>query len=270
MTSGNQLLTESERNALMQISGDGDVQAKRAAALLALDEGKSQSETAVMTGLTSGQVKYIRSKFGKVGLEAFPNLQNVNSVVTEAEPVAEPVIEEDEEDGRLQELVADLDGLLSELKSTIPEGTQSPYSPLSLLTLVRENLSHLTPDVQSGILESFKDMTAEDMMDLETWKGMAYMLNYSARFQANQVKDKMNEQLPTPLKPDTLIGMVKQSLDRFTPDLAKDLYNNLQGTSKEDWMDPETWKGMWYMINYSLQFQAEQFKQKVRGESPEE
>ena len=266
MASGNQLLTESERNLLMQIAGDADVQAQRAAALLAMDEGKSQSETAVMTGLTSGQVKYIRSKFGKVGLAAFPSLQNVNPAVAKAEPV----IEEDEEDGRLQELVADLDGLLSDLKSTIPEGTQSPYSPLNLLTLVRENLSHLTPDVQSGILESFKDMTAEDMMDLETWKGMAYMLNYSARFQANQVKDRMNEQLPTPLKPDTVIGMVKQSIDRFTPDLAKDLYNNLQGTSKEDWMDPETWKGMWYMINYSLQFQAEQLKQKVRGESPEE
>ncbi len=264
MATGNQLLTESERKALVQIAGDGDVQAQRASALLALDEGKSQSETAVLTGLTTGQVKYIRSKFAKDGLAAFPGLAAMSGEV----PV-EVEDREGEEDGRLQELVSELDGLLSELKATLPESNQSPYSPLHLLTMIRENLTQLTPDVQSGILESFQGMTAEDLTDLETWKGMVYMLNYSARFQANQVKDKMNQQLPTPLKPDTLIGLIKQSFDRFTPDLAKDLYNNLQGTSKEDWMDPDTWKGMWYMINYSLQFQANQLKQRMRGETPE-
>lgn len=265
MASGNQLLTEVEKKVLGQIAGDVDVQAQRASALLALDAGKSQSETAVLTGLTVGQVKYIARKFGKVRLAAFPEL--------DAMPVAEPVAvveEEEEENGRLQELVSELDGLLSELKSTLPETNTSPYSPLHLLTMIRENLTNLAPDVQSGILESFQDMTVEDLKDLETWKGMAYMLNYSARFQANQVKEKMNEQLPKPLQPDTLIGLMKQSIDRFTPDLAKDLYHNLQGTSKEDLMDPETWKGMWYMINYSLQFQAEQLKQRVRGEAPDE
>ncbi|KAA3662144.1 MAG: helix-turn-helix domain-containing protein [Chloroflexi bacterium] len=266
MASKNQLLTESERNALGQIAGDADVQAQRASALLALDEGKSQAETAVLTNLTVGQVKYIRSKFGKVGLAVFPGVE-ASSV---AEAVERADVDEGGEDGRLQDLVSELDGLLSELKTTLPESNQSPYSPLQLLTMIRENLMQLTPDVQSGILESFQDMTVEDLKDLETWKGMAYMLNYSARFQANQVKDKMNEQLPKPLKPDTLIGIMKQSIDRLTPDLAKDLYNNLQGTSKEDWMDPDTWKGMWYMINYSLQFQAEQLKQRVKGDSPEE
>lgn len=264
MASEYHLLTESERNALVQIAGDADDWARRAAALLALDEGHSQAETAVSTGLTVGQVKYIRSRFGKHGLAAFPDV-----AAAPAEAAAEEV-GGGEEDGRLQELVTELDSLLSELKSTIPESNQSPYSPLHMLTLIRQNLSQLAPDVQLGILDSFKDMTAEDLTDLETWKGMAYMLNYSARFQANQVKEKMNEQLPTPLKPDTLIGLMKQSIDRFTPDLAKDLYNNLQGTSKEDWMDPDTWKGMWYMINYSLQFQADQLKQRLRGDAPEE
>ncbi len=260
MASGNRLLTESERKALGQIAGGVDVQAQRASALLALDEGKSQSETAVLTGLTIGQVKYIRGKFGKVGLAVFPGMDAVDSLD----------VGDGEEDGRLQELVSELDGLLSELKTTLPESNQSPYSPLHLLTMIRENLTQLTPDVQSGILESFRGMTVEDLKDLETWKGMAYMLNYSARFQANQVKDKMNEQLPKPLKPDTLIGLMKKSFDRFAPDLAKDLYNNLQGTSKEDWLDPDTWKGMWYMINYSLQFQADQLKQRMRGEVSEE
>jgi hypothetical protein len=28
-------------------------------------------------------------------------------------------------------------------------------------------------------------------------------------------------------------------------------------------VDPDTWKGIWYMITYSLQFQAEQLKQRL-------
>lgn len=266
MTTDRQLLTNAEQAALAKIAGDARLEAKRAAALLALDEGKTQAETAVLTGLTVGQVKYMRAKFAKVGLAAFSGLASSSP---EAQTVAEPITEQAEDD-RLEALVSELDGLLSELKSTLPDPGSSPYSPLHLLTMIRENVTALTPDVQTGILESFQGMTVDDLKDLDTWKGMAYMLNYSARFQANQVKEKMNEQLPSPLKPDTIIDFMKQSIDRFAPELAKGLYNNLQGTSKEDWMDPDTWKGMWTMINYSLRFQAEQMKQKLRGESSAE
>ena len=42
--------------------------------------------------------------------------------------------------------------------------------------------------------------------------------------------------------------------------------NSLEGASKEDLLDLDTWKGMWYMLNYSVQFQAEQLKQRLIGE----
>jgi hypothetical protein len=64
--------------------------------------------------------------------------------------------------------------------------------------------------------------------------------------------------------------MIKQNIERFTPELAKDLSQNLQGATREDLMDPDTWKGMWYMVNYSLQFQMEQMKQRLTGESAED
>ena len=171
---------------------------------------------------------------------------------------------------RKRELLAELDELVADLKAAVPKTTASPYNPLQLLTYLRQNLSQFTPEVQLGILESFEGMTREDLMDIETWKGLGYMLNYSARFQANQLREKMNEQLPKPLQPDTMLNFIKSNIDRFTPDVAKGMMDSLQGATREDLMDPETWKGLWYMLNYSVQFQANQLKQKLTGEVEEE
>ncbi len=172
---------------------------------------------------------------------------------------------------RLGELVNELDVLVADLKMTLnPDDTLCDSSiadyPLRMLTLIRDTAGRLTPDGQLGILESFEGMTVEDVMDIDTWKGMAYMLSYSAKFQAGQARDKMNETLPEPLQPDSMVRLVKGNLDRFTPEVAKELLANFEGATKEDLFDPDTWKGVWYMLNYSLQFQAEQMKQRLMGE----
>jgi len=172
---------------------------------------------------------------------------------------------------RLEGLVDELDGLVTDLKTTLgqeekPRDSSISDYPIRMLTLIRDMAGRLTPDVQLDILESFEDMTVEDAMDLDTWKGLAYMMSYSAKFQAGQAKDKMNETLPEPLQPNSMMRFLKGNVDRFTPEAAKELMANFEGASKEDLMDPDTWKGVWYMLNYSLQFQAEQMKQRLIGE----
>ncbi|GAB4279793.1 MAG: hypothetical protein Kow0080_32280 [Candidatus Promineifilaceae bacterium] len=173
-------------------------------------------------------------------------------------------------DPRLQELMDELDSLVNELKASIPADSRSPYSPLRMATMLRENISQLAPDLQLSILENFQGMTKEDLMDLDTWKGMAYMAGYSARFQAGQVKDKMNETLPKPFKPDTWLGLMKQGFDKFAPDFAKEIAASFEGATAEDFMDPDTWKGVFYMLNYSLQFQAQQWKERLTGSAEDE
>lgn len=170
---------------------------------------------------------------------------------------------------RKKELLAELDELVTELRTAIPQAGADAYSPMFFLSYIRAGLNRLAPDVQLGILESFDGMTTDDLMDVDTWKGMAYMASYSARFQAGQLKDRMNETLPTPLQPDTTINLVKQVLDKFTPEVAKNIMETLQGATREDLMDPETWKGVWYMLNYSLQFQFNQLRDRVLGDDDE-
>lgn len=171
-----------------------------------------------------------------------------------------------------QALAAELDELVTELRRAIPSArsTLSPYTPLIFLTYMRDNISKMTPDMQLNILESFEGMTAEDLKDVDTWKGMMYMASYSAKFRANQVKEKMNEQLPEPFQPDSMLEYVKKHVDRFTPEVVKGIIETFQGATKEDLLDLETWKGIWYMLNYSLQFQTHQLKERLLGEGESE
>ncbi|HSH01677.1 MAG TPA: hypothetical protein VLL52_04100 [Anaerolineae bacterium] len=70
--------------------------------------------------------------------------------------------------------------------------------------------------------------------------------------------------------PRALLKQVRQNTDRFTPELIQDIMNSLEGAKAEDLADPETWKGMWYMVSYSAQFQAEQLKQRLLGSEDED
>ncbi len=176
----------------------------------------------------------------------------------------------DESQDELQRLVGELDELIAQLKASIPDATTSPYSPLRMVNMLRESVGKLPPEMGLGILENFEGMTVEDLKDVDTWKGMAYMLSYSAKFQAGQARERMNETLPDPFKPDTLIQFVKKNVDRFAPSMAKDILANFEGATKEDFLDPDTWKGVWYMLDYSLKFQLEQMKGKLSGESAED
>ncbi len=279
MTDNEQLLTQEERAVLQKLALEQNDEGKRAAALLSVDAGISQTAAAEQAGLTKGQVQYILKKFRSQRLLAFPDALGLLPPDPE-----QPVIEESADGGadqtkteaiadmpatQLGRLLAELDGLVDALRSTFPDTSQAPYTPVRMLALVRSSVARYTPDVQISVLEQFQDMTREDLMDLETWKGLAYMIAYSAQFQAGQTKDKLNEQMPQPLKPDSIFAMIKGGLERITPDIAKQIAGSFEGASKEDLLDLDTWKGVWYMLNYSLQFQAEQIKLRLMGDEEE-
>jgi transposase-like protein len=252
-------VSDEARPALEQLAAEQDIAGRRAAALLAVADGHSQSEAAAAHDLTEGQVGYIVRKYREHGLDAF------------AAPSAAATAETEQ----LHQLVNDLNSRVAELEQLVEArgGEATAYSPVRLLTMVRDNVQKLTPEMQLDVLRNFQGMSAEDLLDLDTWKGLAYMMTYSARFQAGQVRGKVSEAInqvvPEPIQPGRLWQLGKSGFDRLTPEFAKQILGTLQGASREDLLDPDTWKGVWYMINYSLQFQAEQLKQRLShsGES---
>ena len=58
-----------------------------------------------------------------------------------------------------------------------------------------------------------------------------------------------------PFSPGALAEMLKSNASKLAAclpiELIKDIAHNLEGTKKEDLLDPETWKGLWYILNYS-------------------
>lgn len=291
------ILSAEEKSALQEIAARDTTDGKRAAALLAIDGGMSRLDAAAASGLTAGQVDYLLRRFREERLALFRPAEAPDETVAEtvedvieAESVTlvEPVAEADavvetmpaaempvgeDPTTELRALVLELNELVGQLQKLVPDvrtvaGT-NPYSPVGLLVLLRDNAQKLTPDVQSGMLQSFQGMTPEDLLDIDTWKGMAYMMTYSARFQAGQVKDKVsgtiNGVVPEPIQPGRLWSLSKSSLDRITPEFAKQIMSVFDGATPRDLLDPDTWKGLWYMINYSIQFQAEQLKNRLTG-----
>lgn len=262
MTDIQMLIADEARPVLQQLAAGQDIDARRAAALLAVADGQSQAEAAAAHDLTEGQVGYIVRKFREQGLTSF-------SIAPEVEATSA-----DDETEQLRQLVESLNARVAELEQMVEARSGSDgaaYSPLRLLTTVRDNVQKLTPEMQLDVLRNFQGMTAEDLLDLDTWKGLAYMMTYSARFQAGQVRGKVSEAInqvvPEPIQPGRLWQIGKAGLDRVTPEFAKQILGTLQGASREELLDPDTWKGVWYMINYSLQFQAEQLKQRLSHSS---
>jgi hypothetical protein len=261
------LLTTEERAILETLAKGTDLEAQRARALLALDAGQTQTIVAEQTGMTLGQVRYSVQKFRAQKLGAFSTVSHPAPGAAEAAAPAEET--DPEQQARINTLLTELDELVTELRETMPESLRAPYSPLNMLTLVRERLHKIGPAAQLEILEQFEGMTRDDLLDIETWKGIAYMIGYSAQFQASQTREKLNEQLPDPLKPDTILHFLRENLERMTPEAAKQVVSIFEGATREDLLDPDTWKGMLTMLGYSAQFQAQQTRERLNQELPE-
>lgn len=84
----------------------------------------------------------------------------------------------------------------------------------------------------------------------------------------NALADELQARVPTfnppPFTPEGLLRLLRDNIDRMTPDmrlgLLRDLQANLQGTSPRDFFDPDTWKGLWFLLNYTLQTEASVLK----------
>jgi hypothetical protein len=263
MTANEPLFNDETRAVVAQVAAIRQgIDAQRAAALLAVADGSTQAEAAAANGLTEGQVNYALRRFREKGAAFF-------TPADDEAPVggAPSAIDEAEQ---LRAVIDQLNARVEELQHAAdrqPTGDAAVYSPGRMLALVRDNVQKLTPEMQLDVLRNFQGMSAEDLLDIETWKGLAYMMTYSARFQAGQMRDKVsdtiNQVVPEPMQPGRLWRWGKSGLERITPDFAKQIMSTFQGATREDLLDPNTWKGVWYMITYSLQFQAEQLKQRL-------
>lgn len=90
-----------------------------------------------------------------------------------------------------KQLMAELDRLIERVRERTPDYSPPPFSPRRLIQLVRENLKNFSPEISLGILEKLRRSVNEDLFDIDTWKGIWYMLNYSLDYQRDLLKRRL-------------------------------------------------------------------------------
>ena len=148
---------------------------------------------------------------------------------------------------------AAIDQIAAEIKQDAPAFQPPPFSPQALLTMVQENLKRITGEVHLPIVEelinNLKGTRPEDLVDPETWKGLWYILNYTAQAESKQALERLEKQIATLPGGQTMI----------------DLKSNLEGTSPAELLDINTWKGAWVVINSAVWAQAEELQRNLAG-----
>ena len=111
------------------------------------------------------------------------------------EPMGES---KEEQDARLRaELREELDELVERLREMQPDYEPPPYSPRNLVDLFRENLPNFPVQLQLRISERLRETINEDLLDVDTWKGLWFMINYSIQYQADFMKRRLTGDFET-------------------------------------------------------------------------
>jgi 1-acyl-sn-glycerol-3-phosphate acyltransferase len=94
-------------------------------------------------------------------------------------------------------LLDELEAMIDRVRAMTPDYRAPAFSPQRLLSLIEQNLDKLSPDLRLGILEKLKDTVSSDLFDVETWKGLWYMLNYSLEYQTNMLRRRLTGEFET-------------------------------------------------------------------------
>ena len=96
-----------------------------------------------------------------------------------------------------KQLAEELDQLISQIQQVTPDYSPPPFSPQSLINLISENLSRLSPGAGLRILEQLRSGAAKDIFDLDTWKGIWYVINYSLASQKDLIQRRISGEFET-------------------------------------------------------------------------
>ena len=151
--------------------------------------------------------------------------------------------------------IAAVNQVAEELRQAAPGYQPPPYSPQALLALLQHNAEWLAgkAPILGELRRNLEGTKPEDLVDPETWKGLWYILNYTAQAQSKQALDAVIEQLAKLPGGDTLL-LVKSTVESASP---------------KDLLDINTWKGALVIANAAVQAQANEVKRRGLGQQDE-
>jgi 1-acyl-sn-glycerol-3-phosphate acyltransferase len=92
---------------------------------------------------------------------------------------------------------AELDEAIHQAEAEAPGYTPPPFSPRALLDLLERNVGRLNPELRLGLLRRLRGALSDDLFDVDTWKGVWTMLNYTLEYQADVLKRRVTGEYET-------------------------------------------------------------------------
>ena len=134
----------------------------------------------------------------EIKMEGTPVGERFEAAPEDGQPAAAGMGEQGDQDaGDRSQLAAELDKMISRVRSVAPDYLPPPFSPLRMLRLIEENLERFSPEMRLGVLEKLRGTISEDLLDIDTWRGVWYMVNYSLEHQADWLKRRMTGEYET-------------------------------------------------------------------------
>jgi 1-acyl-sn-glycerol-3-phosphate acyltransferase len=96
-----------------------------------------------------------------------------------------------------EQLAEELEKLIQRVKELKPDYSPPSFSPKRLIQMLTENLDQISPDLGLGILEKLRKGISDDLLDIDTWKGIWYMLNYTLEYQSDILKRRLRGEYET-------------------------------------------------------------------------
>jgi 1-acyl-sn-glycerol-3-phosphate acyltransferase len=110
--------------------------------------------------------------------------------------------------------------------------------------------------------ETMGDRTASQLSDEEFRRQATAELEELRQRVAAQAPDYE----PPPFSPRRLMALVEEILDRLPLDARHDVLERLRAALSKDLFDLGLWRGVWYMANYLVQYNANLVTRRFRGE----
>jgi len=98
---------------------------------------------------------------------------------------------------QLDALIVELNKLVKRLQTITPGYAPPALSARRLSALLEENLNRFSPGFGSGLVERSQSAIGGDLFDLETWKGLWYLINYTLKLQADFVRRRFTGEYET-------------------------------------------------------------------------
>ncbi len=207
---------------------------------------------------------------------------------------------------QIQEVLKELNEIVADLRQRVPDFSPPPFSPKVMLDWLRNNVDRFTPQVVLDVREELKDATAEDFKDPDTWKGIWFLITYSIQQESQEMFDRISQEAAAnpavQRSKDYLEGLptireTRQRIEKMPgvketrefieglpgvkegkkflsslpgANIVSSLAETIDDAAPKDFLDPETWSGIWFVVNHSLEVEWDALKKRVREEDDEE